>query len=63
MEIDEIREKITNGDYILVSQLTGYKLDTVKNQVRGRRTLKEKTRLAAIKVIESREQLIASTEI
>ena len=58
MELDEIRKKITNGDFILVSQLTNYKLDTVKKQIRGERTLKDKTRIAAIKVIENREQLI-----
>jgi hypothetical protein len=46
------------GDYDLIAKMTGYTKETVKAQINGKRTMTEKVRLAAIKVIENWEQLI-----
>jgi len=58
MQIQDIRQKIRRGDYQLIAEMTGYEPETVRMQIRGHRTLKEKVLSAAIKVIESRENLI-----
>jgi hypothetical protein len=58
MTIDEIKRKKRRGDYDLIAKMTGYTKETVKAQINGKRTMTEKVRLAAIKVIENWEQLI-----
>lgn len=58
MTIEEIKIKKRRGDYYIIAEMTGYTKETVKAQINGKRTLTEKVRLAAIKVIENWEQLI-----
>ena len=60
MEIQDIRAKIRVGDYQLIADMTGYKRETVRMQLSGHRTLKDKTREAAMRVITNRELLISN---
>jgi hypothetical protein len=57
MTIEEILTKKRRGDYDLIAEMTGYDRETVKSQLLGKRTLKDKVRNAAIKVIENRKKL------
>lgn len=61
MNISTIREKLRRGDYLIIASLTGYNVRTVRMQINGQRTLKDRVRDAAIKVINNREELLQSS--
>jgi hypothetical protein len=58
--VEEIKQHLRAGDYLLISQILGGKPTkrTVESQLNGQRTLKENVRTAAVKLIESREELL-----
>lgn len=62
MTVEQIREKIRYGDYLLIAKLSGYARGTVISQLTGRRTLKQPVLDAAIKVIENRSSLFESSK-
>jgi len=51
-------EKLRVGDYSLIAEMTGYALSTVWQQLNNERTLTNKVKRAALKVIKSREKLL-----
>ena len=51
---------LQRGDYIIISKMTGYSIHTVSSQLRGVRTLSDKVRNAAIKIIKNREWLVGN---
>lgn len=62
MTIETILTKKRSGDYELIAEMTGYRKETAREQLNGRRTLTDKIREAAIKVIENREILISQKQ-
>jgi len=55
-----LKAKLRKGDYQLISEMTGYALSTAWQQINGKRTLTDKVRNAAEKIIESRKILLKS---
>ena len=57
MTREQISLKIERGDYKKIAELTGYERETIRFMIKGRRTLSEKVRQAAIQLIENRDIL------
>lgn len=62
MNISTIREKLRRGDYIIIASMTDYSVSAISKQFNGLRTIQETVLEAAIKVIQSREELMSSKQ-
>ena len=58
MEIDKIKAELIRGDYDLIAKISGYSKSSVIKQLNGSRTLVDKVKVSAEKVIESRRILL-----
>jgi hypothetical protein len=58
MQKANFKEKLRRGDYQLIHEMTGYALSTVWQQLNDKRTLTDKVKEAAEKIIKNRENLL-----
>lgn len=58
----EIKNKLRRGDYLIISEMTGYAKGTVIAMFNGHRKMQQKVVNAAIKIVENRENLIKNNK-